>query len=93
MPAGSDVLADILAIKGDLEYGEYLASECTTCHRHDGTSEEIPGIVGWQAKDFAAAMSAYKSKSRAHPVMQMVAGRLGNEEIAALAAFLENLGR
>ena len=31
--------SDILAIDGDLEYGEYLASECMTCHREKGGDE------------------------------------------------------
>jgi cytochrome c len=36
-------------------------------------------------------MHAYKKKQRAHPVMQMMAGRLTNEEIAALAAYFKDL--
>jgi len=31
-----DVDPAILAINGDREYGEYLGSECVTCHRADG---------------------------------------------------------
>jgi cytochrome c len=37
------------------------------------------------------AMHAYKQQIRPHPVMQMMAGRLSNEEIAALAAYFEGL--
>ena len=36
-------------------------------------------------------MHAYKDKRRAHPVMNMIAGRLNEEEIAALAAYFANL--
>lgn len=36
-------------------------------------------------------MHAYKQKLRPHPVMQMMAGRLSEEEIAALAAFFATL--
>jgi cytochrome c len=32
-------------------------------------------------------MHAYKQKLRTNPVMQMMAGRLADEEIAALAAY------
>ena len=39
-----------------------------------------------------AAMHAYKNKEREHPVMQMMAGRLSNEEIAALAAYFADPG-
>ena len=85
------VAPEVLAIVGDPEYGEYLASECTTCHRDDGGDEGIPGIVGWDADPFVTAMHAYREKHRDHPVMQMISGRLSDEEIAALAAYFGNL--
>ncbi|MBU2982105.1 c-type cytochrome [Lentibacter algarum] len=82
---------EVLAIVGDSEYGEYLASECTTCHQIDGANEGIPSITHWPQEDFVVAMHAYKVKVRPHPVMQMMAGRLTDEEIAALAAYFEKL--
>lgn len=81
----------ILEIQGDPAYGQYLSSECTTCHQTDGFDEGIPSITGWPAEDFVAAMHAYKDKHRPHPVMQMMAGRLSNEEIAALAVYFASL--
>ena len=81
----------ILALVGDPDYGAYLSGECTTCHQASGGDTGIPSIVLWPEQDFVLAMHAYKNKSRAHPVMQMVAGRLGDEEIAALAAFFATL--
>jgi len=81
----------ILAIVGDSEYGEYLASECMTCHQTSGANDGIPGINGWPTEDFVVAMHAYKQKLRPHPVMQMMAGRLSDEEIAALAAYFKDL--
>ena len=81
----------ILAIQGDPEYGEYLSNECLTCHRADGTTEGIPSITLWPQDDFVVAMHAYKRKLRPHPVMQMMAGRLNDEEIAALAAYFATL--
>ncbi|WP_170394064.1 c-type cytochrome [Ruegeria arenilitoris] len=80
----------ILAIQGDPEYGAYLSSECTTCHQIEGGDEGIPSIVYWPDDDFVVAMHAYKDKQRPHPVMQMIAGRLSNDEIAALAAYFNN---
>ncbi len=85
------VAPEILAIVGDAEYGEYLASECLTCHKADGADDGIPSVTNWPAEDFVVAMHAYKDKIRPHPVMQMMAGRLNNEEIAALAAYFETL--
>ena len=92
--SGTDHAVDaaILAIQGDPEYGEYLSSECSTCHQLDGDYDGIPAIVGWPAEDFVVAMHAYKDKFRPHPVMQMMAGRLSNDEIAALAAYFEAAG-
>ena len=77
---------DLLAIPGDPEYGAYLAGECITCHRGDGADEGIPSITRWPHDDFVIALQAYKRGMRVHPVMQLVAGRLSDEEIAALAA-------
>ncbi|HDR29803.1 c-type cytochrome [Rhodovulum sp.] len=82
---------ETLAIVGDMAYGEYLSSECTTCHQRDGSDQGIPSIVLWPQRDFVLAMHAYKQKLRPHPVMQMMAGRLSDEEIAALAAYFGSL--
>lgn len=82
---------ETLAIVGDPEYGEYLSSECTTCHQTDGAYDGIPSVVGWPQEDFVIAMHAYRRKIRPHPVMQMMAGRLSDEEIAALAAYFAAL--
>ncbi|WP_299206375.1 c-type cytochrome [uncultured Tateyamaria sp.] len=81
----------ILALKGDPEYGAYLSGECTTCHQAAGSDEGIPSITLWPEDQFVVAMHAYKTKKRNHPVMQMIAGRLGDEEIAALAAYFKDL--
>ena len=78
---------EILSLQGDRDYGAYLSSECTTCHQAEGGNAGIPSIVYWPKEDFVTALHAYKSKQRKHPVMQMIAGRLSNEEIAALAAY------
>ena len=88
---GHDLDPAILALKGDPDYGEYLSSECTTCHQTSGADDGVPSIIAWPEEDFVVAMHAYKKKIRVHPVMQMVAGRLSNDEIAALAAYFVDL--
>ncbi len=90
-PSDPDLSPEILAIVGDIAYGEYLSSECLTCHQRDGSSEGIPPIISWPKEDFVVAMHAYKQKLRPHPVMQMMASRLSDEEIAALAAYFNAL--
>lgn len=86
-----ELAPEILAIVGDPAYGEYLSGECTSCHQTSGAGEGIPSITNWPNDDFVTAMHAYKVGVRAHPVMQMMAGRLSDEEIAALAAYFESI--
>lgn len=90
-PTDHDLDPAILALEGDAEYGEYLSSDCKTCHQTGGGDDGIPSIVLWPEEDFVIAMHAYKNKQRPNPVMQMMAGRLGAEEIAALAAYFATL--
>lgn len=75
----------------DAAFGEYLSSECATCHRRDGENQGIPSIVGWSADQFVAVMQSYKSKDRPNVVMQTIAGRLSEQEIHALAAYYASL--
>lgn len=91
VPTDPDVNPEILAIVGDPAYGQYLASECVTCHQASGADLGIPSIVGWPKDDFVIAMQAYKAQVRLHPVMRLIAGRLADEEIAALAAYFEGV--
>ncbi|QIE42893.1 c-type cytochrome [Rhodobacteraceae bacterium SC52] len=89
--AGHDLDPAILALDGDPEYGEYLSGECITCHSPQGADTGIPSITLWPEDDFVIALHAYKEQLRPHPAMQMVAARLSNEEIAALAAYFASL--
>tara|TARA_X000000368_G_scaffold273117_1_gene216569 strand:+ start:118 stop:495 length:378 start_codon:yes stop_codon:yes gene_type:complete len=86
-----DLPAEILSLDGDPEYGEYLASDCKTCHEADGGGEEIPNIHGRPKIQLITLLYAYREKIKSNPVMQMQAGRLTNEEIVALAAYFEGL--
>ena len=76
---------------GDIEYGEYLAAECSACHLQTGVSEGIPAINGMDAEVFVALMLAYRSKEMENPVMQMIAGRLDDEQIGSLALYFSAL--
>ncbi|GEM_PF-65781 len=86
-----ELAPEVLEIVGDTDYGEYLSSECKTCHQQDGSDQGIPAITHWPTEDFVVAMHAYKQEIRPHPVMQMMASRLSDEEIAALAAYFAQL--
>ena len=76
---------------GDIEYGEYLGAECAACHLQVGASEGIPVINGMDAEVFVTLMLAYRSKLMENPVMQMIAGRLDDEQIGSLALYFSEL--
>lgn len=78
---------EIFAIEGDVEYGEYLSSECVACHSASGSDEGIPPIAGIEPEAFVLALHDYRDGHREHQVMTTVTARLTDEEIASLAAF------
>ena len=83
--------AEDLLAGADVDYGEYLSSECVTCHSQKGVDRGIPAINGLDAEVFATVMHAYKVGDMEHPVMQMVARRLDDEQIASLAVYFASL--
>ena len=72
---------------GDKALGEYLSSECVTCHQLSGANVGIPPIVGWPDDSFIEIMNEYRYRKRNNSIMQTIAGRFSNDEIAALAAY------
>lgn len=80
-----------LAVKGDAAFGEYLSSECVTCHQVSGRYDGIPPIVGWPEESFVEIMNEYRHKKRSNAVMQTIAARLTDDEVAALAAYFGSL--
>ena len=80
-----------LARAADPALGEYLSSQCTTCHQLSGKVSGIPAIVGWDQESFIAVMQSYKKKERENKVMQNIAGTLSTEDIAALAAYFATI--
>jgi cytochrome c553 len=83
--------AGLASAEGDKALGEYLSSECVTCHQVTGQYEGIPPIVGWPAATFIEIMDEYRQKKRANAIMQTIAGRLSAEEVASLAAYFGSL--
>jgi cytochrome c553 len=78
--------------KGDRDLGQFLSSECVTCHQASGQQAGgVPAITGWADDQFVAVMRAYKNRERDNQVMQAIAARLSDEEIAALAAYFGEL--
>ena len=83
--------AEDLLAGADVGYGEYLSGECVTCHSQKGVGRGLPVINGLDAEVFATVRHAYKVGDMEHPVMQMVARRLDNEQIASLAVYFASL--
>ena len=75
------------AFGADVELGRYLAAECTTCHGASKTDSTIPDIFGKPESLIDERLKAYRDKSLPNEVMQIVASRLKDDEIAALAAY------
>jgi cytochrome c553 len=80
------VTADIAAAT-DIELGRYLATECMTCHRAAAAGGAIPDIFGMAEARLAETIRAYRDRKLPNPVMQSIASRLTDEEIAALARY------
>ncbi|MGL4287258.1 MAG: c-type cytochrome [Phreatobacter sp.] len=77
---------------GDWALGEYLAGECVTCHRLSAPAGAgIPSIIAWPDDQFVAVLKSYRLGDRDSPVMQTIAGRLSEDEMAALAAYFGSL--
>jgi cytochrome c553 len=81
-----------IAAAADREFGQHLSAECVTCHKLTGPPVAgVPQIAGWPEDQFVAVMKSYQDKVRENPVMQTIAGRLGAEEVAALAAYFGSI--
>ncbi|WP_346895913.1 c-type cytochrome [uncultured Roseibium sp.] len=90
-PVGAEIGAAAMTLEGDIAYGEYLSTECVTCHQISGHADGIPSIIGWPKNAFIRALFDYKTNVRTHQVMQNMTTNMGNEEIAALAAYFGSI--
>ncbi len=85
---GLMIIPDPLAADDLFDYGAYLSSECTSCHRLDGGGDiTIPPIIGWPEDIFIQTIDRYRRGVLTNAIMQNVARSLGEEETAALARF------
>ena len=79
------------AAQGDKVLGEYLSSECVTCHQLSGRYQGIPPIIGWPEASFVEIMNEYREKRRSNPVMQTIVAKFSSDEVAALAAYFGSM--
>ena len=84
----SNVVAESNPLEGaDLEYGQYLSSQCSACHHKQGAKKGIPNLTALNAEKFVYLLKAYRSKELKNAVMRSVAGQLDDEQIASLALY------
>lgn len=76
---------------GDRELGEYLSTECVTCHQLSGRNDGIPSIVGWPESSLVQALSDFREHRRDNAVMRSIAIKFTDDELAALAAYFGSL--
>ncbi len=84
--------SDAALANEERDYGEYLAGECTSCHR-DGANKTIPPIAGYEVFAFVEIMETYRNGERQNQVMNSVAKSLDKEQIKALAVYFASLKR
>ena len=77
--------------EGDVAFGEYLSSQCVTCHQLSGASNGIPPIVGWDTLSFYQVMDSYRLKVRENKAMQTIAASLSDKDIKSLAAYFATI--
>ena len=74
----------------DTEFGEYLSSQCVTCHKNN-SSKGIPAIAGKDYHYLVSLLEGYRSKELQNNVMRLQAGNLSDEEIASLSLYFSKL--
>jgi len=70
----------------DLEYGAYLAQECSSCHRASDDADAVPALDGLDADHIYYALEDYATGLRGNAAMGLVARSLDEEQRIALSA-------
>jgi cytochrome c553 len=78
--------------------GAQLAMTCAACHRLDkhapgDRTTGIPPITGLEAETLAGLMRAFRQNAYTNHIMHTISLQLSDEEIAAVASYLADLGK
>ena len=85
-------LAGPAGAAGDADVGKTKAAKCASCHGADGLGKKSnPPLAGMSAEAHVKAMQDYQTGAREHKMMQMLAKKLSDSEIADLAAYYASL--
>ena len=85
-------LAGTAQAGGDAAAGEAKAKSCAGCHGADGKGKASnPPIAGMDEAAFLASMADYKTGVKKHAMMNMLAKKLNDQDVANLAAYYASL--
>lgn len=77
---------------GDAAAGKTKSSQCASCHGVTGKGGgPNPPIAGLDKAKFATAIADFKSGKRKNPMMEMMAKKLSDADVADLAAYFSGL--
>ena len=78
---------------GDPAIGRQKAAACTVCHGALGLANapEAPNLAGQSAMYLTSQLKAYRSGTRQHEVMSLMAKGLSDADIDNLSAWYESL--
>jgi cytochrome c553 len=77
---------------GDAAAGEAKAKGCVGCHGADGKGKgKNPPIAGKDEAAFVAVMGEYKSGAKKHSMMNMLAKKLSDQDMADLAVYYASM--
>ncbi len=82
------------AFAADVEAGRAkVQAVCSACHGQNGISvtDAIPNLAGQKSAYLETQLKALRDGSRKNPIMNALAGQLGNDDIANVAAYFASL--
>lgn len=90
------ILASLGAVaqeEGSIEAGKTKSAVCAACHGPDGNSvnPEWPSLAGQHARYIVKQIEAFKSGTRANPLMSPIAAGLSPQDTLDLAAYYSSL--
>src|SRR5215467_11752694 len=80
--------SDILAQQPDSNPGRDLAAACASCHASNSASA-IPSLAGKDPSELLRMMQDFRSGKRQATVMHQLARGYTDEQVQAIAAYLE----
>ncbi|GGL99757.1 c-type cytochrome [Deinococcus aerophilus] len=91
-PSGGNPLA-LSYRTPDPARGQQVSQSCQGCHGPGLVSRdpEVPSLAGQHFSYVQFQLAVYRAKLRPGPVMQQVAGKLSDQDIADIAAYAETL--